>query len=764
MVDAGAVTLIMAAALAGFYPVYGGFGFLRAAMGGLVLGLAVALIGTVARLSAPLCVGVGALAYLAFAPAFGLAGSPGLAWFPNAVSLRASVVGLVGVWSDFLTAPTPVVVFKELALAPFIIALTGMAVAASLAWRLTRPAFALIPLAAALGAVAALGTNQPAWPLAQALTMALVGLTWLAWRHAQQPGRQPGDSPASASRHSRLVTVVGGLLVIGLVGGVSLVAAGPVEAAMDRTAPRDRIVPPLDLREQPSPLINYRQLVGHQKDVTLMTVQGLPDNTRLRLAVLDTYDGLVFNVGSGLGPGAGQYLRCGSNSITEQTAELTKVQVQIGDYSGVWVPGAGRLTGLEFTGLDASSLQEQLYYNPVAAGAVVPVGLGIGQRYSFEAAISPPVTLDDVAGESVANIQMPPVSNAPDVVASAASSYTGEETDSVKRLSAMTEALKDPARGFFSHGLAGQTPSLPGHGTKRIQDFLSAEQMVGDDEQYAVAMTLMARQLGMPARVVMGFYPGEDSQVQGDTWTVTGADAHAWVEVKFNTVDWVTIDPTPPENQVLENQEPLARDTPNPQVLQPPPPPEEPAKAPVENLPDDKDNPEGQADNQREWTWLLGMIGLVLGLVLLLLSPFAIVLALKRRRRRRRQHAKTPHCQVSGAWNELTDWAVDLGYKPDLANTRRQASKELADRFALPTIGELAQRTDASIFGPITPSVAEASLIWTEVTTVQKAMRANAPRLTRWRAPVSLASLRSKPAKGRIPVGVSGGDKQHASL
>jgi len=761
MVDAGAVTLMLAAALAGFYPVYGGFGFVRAALGGLVLGLAVALIGTVVRLSAPLCLGVGALAYLAFAPALGLAGTPGVAWFPNAVGLRASVTGLVGVWSDFLTAPPPVGVFSELALAPYLIALTGAAVAASLAWRLTRPAFALIPLAAALGAVAALGTNQPAWPLAQALTMALVGLTWLAWRHAQQPSQQPSDS---ASRRSRLVTVVGGLVVVGLVGGISLAVAGPVEAAMDRTAPRDSIIPPLDLRQQPSPLISYRQLVGRQKDATLMTIKGLPEEARLRLAVLDTYDGLVFNVGSGLGPGAGQYLRCGSRSITEQTTDLTEVRVQIGDYSGVWLPGAGVLTGLEFTGADAPSLQEQLYYNPVAAGAVVPVGLAKGQQYTFEAAINPPVALDDVAGATLANVQMPPVTNAPDVVASAASSFTGEETDSVKRLTAMTEALKDPARGFFSHGLAGQTPSLPGHGTKRIQDFLGAEQMVGDDEQYAVAMTLMARQLGMPARVVMGFYPGEDSQVQGDTWTVTGADAHAWVEVKFNSVDWVTIDPTPPENQVLENQEPLARDTPNPQVLQPPPPPEEPAKAPAENLPDDKDEPEGETNNQREWTWLLGMIGLVLGLLLLLLSPFAIVLALKRRRRRRRQQAKTTHSQVSGAWYELTDWAVDLGYKPDLANTRRQVSKELADRFAVPTIADLAQRADANIFGPIVPSEVEASSYWAEVATVRRAMRAGSSRLTRWRAPVSLASLRVQRSKGHRPIQVSGGDKLHASL
>ena len=46
-----------------------------------------------------------------------------------------------------------------------------------------------------------------------------------------------------------------------------------------------------------------------------------------------------------------------------------------------------------------------------------------------------------------------------------------------------------------------------GHSTERIACFLKAAQLTGDDEQYAATMALMACQLRLPARVVMGFYP-----------------------------------------------------------------------------------------------------------------------------------------------------------------------------------------------------------------------------------------------------------------
>jgi hypothetical protein len=58
---------------------------------------------------------------------------------------------------------------------------------------------------------------------------------------------------------------------------------------------------------------------------------------------------------------------------------------------------------------------------------------------------------------------------------------------------------------------------------------------------YAPTMAVVLRHLGIPARIVVGFLPGERS---GDTEVVRNRNAHAWVEVYFPGHGWVTFDPT----------------------------------------------------------------------------------------------------------------------------------------------------------------------------------------------------------------------------
>jgi transglutaminase-like putative cysteine protease len=70
----------------------------------------------------------------------------------------------------------------------------------------------------------------------------------------------------------------------------------------------------------------------------------------------------------------------------------------------------------------------------------------------------------------------------------------------------------------------------------------------GHCEYFAAAMTVMLRDLGIPARYVGGFLPGEYNDVGGD-WIVRASDAHVWVEVFFPGYGWITFDPTPPGNE-----------------------------------------------------------------------------------------------------------------------------------------------------------------------------------------------------------------------
>ena len=63
-------------------------------------------------------------------------------------------------------------------------------------------------------------------------------------------------------------------------------------------------------------------------------------------------------------------------------------------------------------------------------------------------------------------------------------------------------------------------------------------------EHYAVTMATVLRYLGVPARVVEGFLPGQRSP-GSSTEIIRTLDAHAWVEVYFPGHGWVAFDPTP---------------------------------------------------------------------------------------------------------------------------------------------------------------------------------------------------------------------------
>jgi transglutaminase-like putative cysteine protease len=62
-------------------------------------------------------------------------------------------------------------------------------------------------------------------------------------------------------------------------------------------------------------------------------------------------------------------------------------------------------------------------------------------------------------------------------------------------------------------------------------------------EQFAFAMTVMARLLGIPARYAIGYTAGERGS--DDTWVVRTSDAHAWPELYFSGVGWIRFEPTP---------------------------------------------------------------------------------------------------------------------------------------------------------------------------------------------------------------------------
>lgn len=76
-----------------------------------------------------------------------------------------------------------------------------------------------------------------------------------------------------------------------------------------------------------------------------------------------------------------------------------------------------------------------------------------------------------------------------------------------------------------------------------LADFIF-EKKSGHCEYFASAMVIMLRTLGIPARLVNGFYGGEANNY-GEYVILRKADAHSWVEVFFDGVGFATFDPTP---------------------------------------------------------------------------------------------------------------------------------------------------------------------------------------------------------------------------
>jgi len=84
-------------------------------------------------------------------------------------------------------------------------------------------------------------------------------------------------------------------------------------------------------------------------------------------------------------------------------------------------------------------------------------------------------------------------------------------------------------------------PPLPA-GADAVEQYLFVDKQ-GFCEQIGTALVVMLRSLGVPARLAVGFTPGERNPFTG-LWEVRAKDAHAWAEVWFPGIGWQAFDPT----------------------------------------------------------------------------------------------------------------------------------------------------------------------------------------------------------------------------
>ncbi|WP_313356762.1 transglutaminase domain-containing protein [Microbacterium sp.] len=740
ILDIAAVGMLLIAALIGFWTTFAGPSFLLAAIGGVVLGLAVAAVCAWRGWGILIVTGATVAVYFLFGGALALPHTALLGVIPTIDTVVGLATGVITSWKQLLTTVAPVPAADGHLLVPFLIGLVASVLSASLALRLRHLAWSLLPIVGALFLVIALGVPTAAFPLVQGIVIAGVAAGWLSlrsWWAPQSSAVNVSEADPARARYMRTRRLVGGLAVVAVAAG----AGAGVNAVVTDSAPRhvfrDAIIPPFNIRDYASPMQGFRKTVRDQKTKTLFTVTGLPEDGRVRLAAMDGWDGVVYNVTDG-GPGSSSaFLPLRSDMAVGADGVPARLRFEIADYSGVWLPGTTIVDDVTFEGARADELRRSAYSNPATDTTVVTAKLKKGDAYTVDAIIAPKVGDEQLKDAKFANIKQKVSSYSPeDLSATAADIVTDAETP-IEQARALETYFADG--GFFSHGLEGEVLSRAGHTAERISTLLGGDQMIGDDEQYAVAMALAAQEVGIPVRVVMGYYPDADRKKE-PVFAATGDDVHAWVEIAFEGFGWIPFDPTPPEDKVPQDQNTKPRVDPKPQVLQPPPPPQEPVDLPP-TVPDDR-KPE---DDSLNVLGIIGMIlaiaGISLGVLLLLASPFIVIGAWKAARRRARRNAQRHSDRISGGWDELTDRAIDHGARIPPGGTRVEEAGVVASALTVPAATALAERADGQVFGPGEPTADEVEAFWREVDEAVSGMRGAATFWGRMKARLSVRSL-----------------------
>ncbi|MEU9003313.1 DUF3488 and transglutaminase-like domain-containing protein [Streptomyces sp. NPDC048551] len=292
--------------------------------------------------------------------------------------------------------------------------------------------------------------------------------------------------------------------------------------------------------------------------------------------------------------------------------------------------------------------------------------------------------------------------NLPPVVAETARRVTQGAQDDYTR----AVRLQD----FFAvnGGFRYDTKVSSGTGSQAIARFLADKE--GFCVHFAFSMAAMSRTLGIPARVAVGFTPGE-KQSDGSV-NVSMRDAHAWPELYFEGVGWTRFEPTPRSGISVPDYS--RTDVPAPQPSAPSALPSQsaaaPSAAPSQN---DACPPElkklgecgGAAPKQDLGAGSGGVsAGAVLGwgaAALVVLGLPLLPLVWRRRVRDRRLASGG----VPAAWRELGDAAWDVGIPPDGALSPRRAAERVVrlgglDAEAAQAVHRVAGAVERELYAP----------------------------------------------------------------
>jgi transglutaminase-like putative cysteine protease len=497
------------------------------------------------------------------------------------------------------------------------------------------------------------------------------------------------------------------------------------------------------------PFVDIGAKLDQVENQELFTVRAaVPDYWRI--AALDTYSG----------DNGGQWtLRAaGAGSVevglpTEPPAGALVQQFHIGALRERWLPAAYRPVAI--------NLPNTLVVR--SSGTIVSDAPSIS-RLEYTVASELPVLAGavDATADAATRVRVParlrdytalPDDAAIDTIRAEAQRVTAGASTPYEQAELLRDSFRDPASGYVY-----DTSVDPVDSGSAIVAFLRDKR--GFCVQFASAYAVMARALGIPARVAVGFTPG--TQAPDGTYHVSSHDAHAWPEIWLAGFGWTHMfDPTPPGSgsitggSHLPDEAPVGASstTPN-QTVTTPATTVAPAGSAdgggATNGPNAPSNaaPASPAVSAESggggWdAWLPAV--LALGVLLVLVGGYVTaVLVAKARRRARRRDARDPAAAITGAWQEALDrlHEADVAWDPALTpmELAREAPRHTTPGSASPMHRLAGTYTAARYGGAANDDDARAA--WTSVDELERALTGDLTWHRRWRRRVDAKTLR----------------------
>lgn len=424
-----------------------------------------------------------------------------------------------------------------------------------------------------------------------------------------------------------------------------------------------------------TPFTTLRGQLTQESPTELFEVRGLPQPAYLRALTLSTY---VPDVGwQATRPGPGPDLPGTLGVVAGPSVRIAAVDVRNLGFKDYWLPMYGQ--PIAVTGLSGRWTYDER--SGTAYTARPRAEDGWQQMADFAAPTAG--QLRDARGSTSPVALYLDTSGVDRRVVDLARQVTNGADNPFDKAIALQEFFTGPA-STFRYSLQ----TAPGNGDDALVEFLTTGK-TGYCEQFAAAMAVMLRSVGVPARVAVGFTGGSAA---GDHRTVSTSDAHAWVEAWFPGHGWLIFDPTPltdgrtivpPYVAEAQAEAGAAAGAPagaNPADAPSQEPTPQPSPTPEPAAPD---VPVPAAPSAGLPLWPLLPVGIVALLACALLAP-AFLRDRIRKQRLAAVAAGGPEAAAAG-WAELLAESADRGVPAKESDTVRASARRLVREHHLDT-------------------------------------------------------------------------------